>query len=361
MLCVRIKQARCTCFATQMRPKAVWSRRLRNMQVSLCWWSLNCCVQACKQTQRDTQGRKRAKCAHVGDTNDILFTLITFQFCLPRTIAATNKLRKEVEPKLRNNGMPDCMPSSFPASSRKLVRASIKKASVIHTAAEQFPRRRHGGATRLGLNKKSRKRETHLGQDTSALFQLPIQNRHLGRTHVLCRTAPRHTATSPLFENDAGHFISVGSRVSACCTAARCNTSTTSSASTMSTREGIPRSHAFAVCAYQAAPPCALGRKSHPPCSEACGLHVGGGILPFPQRSRDHADLRGGTSNALSHDPVSTTIGRPWSREDPVPFPRPAAVDTRNHKSQQRNGDTSVSEFARAHLHATTKNRTNEA
>ena len=40
------------------------------MQVSLCWWSVNCCVQACKQTQRDTQGTKRAKCAHVGDTNN---------------------------------------------------------------------------------------------------------------------------------------------------------------------------------------------------------------------------------------------------------------------------------------------------
>ena len=50
--------------------------------------------------------------------------------------------------------------------------------------------------------------------------------------------------------------------------------------------------------------------------------------------------------------PVSTTIGRPWSREDPVPFPRPAAVDTRYHKSQPKNGDTSVSEGARAHLHA---------
>ena len=40
------------------------------MQVSLCWWSVNCCVQACKQTQRDTQGTKRAKCAHVGGTNN---------------------------------------------------------------------------------------------------------------------------------------------------------------------------------------------------------------------------------------------------------------------------------------------------
>ena len=45
-------------------------RRLRNMQVSRSWWSVNCCVQACKQTQRDTQGRKRVKCAHVGDTNN---------------------------------------------------------------------------------------------------------------------------------------------------------------------------------------------------------------------------------------------------------------------------------------------------
>ena len=76
MLCVRIKQARCTCFATQMSPKAVWSRRLRNMQVSLCWWSVNCCVQACKQTQRDTQRRKRVKCAHVGDTNNTENTFI---------------------------------------------------------------------------------------------------------------------------------------------------------------------------------------------------------------------------------------------------------------------------------------------
>ena len=55
---------------TKANPKAVWSRRLRCMQVSLCWWSVNCCVQACKQTQRDTQGTKRAKCAHVGDTNN---------------------------------------------------------------------------------------------------------------------------------------------------------------------------------------------------------------------------------------------------------------------------------------------------
>ena len=46
------------------------SERLRNMQVSRCQWSVNCCVQAFKQTQRDTQGRKRAKCAHVGDTNN---------------------------------------------------------------------------------------------------------------------------------------------------------------------------------------------------------------------------------------------------------------------------------------------------
>ena len=55
---------------TKAKPKAVWSRRLRCMQVSLCSWSVNCCVQACKQTQRDTQRTKRAKCAHVGDTNN---------------------------------------------------------------------------------------------------------------------------------------------------------------------------------------------------------------------------------------------------------------------------------------------------
>ena len=55
---------------TKANPKAVWSRRLRCMQVSLCWWSVNCCVQACKQTQRNTQGTERAKCAHVGDTNN---------------------------------------------------------------------------------------------------------------------------------------------------------------------------------------------------------------------------------------------------------------------------------------------------
>ena len=36
VLGVRIKQARCTCFATQMSPNAVWSRRLRNMQGSWC-------------------------------------------------------------------------------------------------------------------------------------------------------------------------------------------------------------------------------------------------------------------------------------------------------------------------------------
>ena len=58
---------------TKANPKAVWSRRLRCMQVSLCWWSVNCCVQACKQTQRDTQGTKRAKCAHVGDTNNRMY------------------------------------------------------------------------------------------------------------------------------------------------------------------------------------------------------------------------------------------------------------------------------------------------
>ena len=109
--------------------------------------------------------------------------------------------------------MPDCTPSSFPASSRKLVRASIKKASVFHTAAQQVLRHYHGGATRLGFNKKTRKRVTHLGQDTSALFDLLLHPEQASRkTHVLCRTAPRHTATSPLFENDAGHFISVGSR-----------------------------------------------------------------------------------------------------------------------------------------------------
>ena len=55
---------------TKANPKAVWSRRLRCMQVSLCWWSVTCCVQACKQTQRNTQGTERAKCAHVGDTNN---------------------------------------------------------------------------------------------------------------------------------------------------------------------------------------------------------------------------------------------------------------------------------------------------
>ena len=54
---------------TKAKPKAVWSRRLQCMQVSLCWWSVNCCVQACKQTQRDTQGTKRAKCVHVGQSS----------------------------------------------------------------------------------------------------------------------------------------------------------------------------------------------------------------------------------------------------------------------------------------------------
>ena len=58
VLGVRIKQARCTCFATQEGPKAVWSRRLRNTQVSPCQWSVNCCVQACK--------RKRAKVLMLG-------------------------------------------------------------------------------------------------------------------------------------------------------------------------------------------------------------------------------------------------------------------------------------------------------
>ena len=43
---------------TKAKPKAVWSRRLRCEQVSRCWWSVNCCVQACKQTQRDTQGNE---------------------------------------------------------------------------------------------------------------------------------------------------------------------------------------------------------------------------------------------------------------------------------------------------------------
>ena len=59
-----------TCFGQRQIRKLFWSRRLRSMQVSLCWWSVNCCVQACKQTQRDTQETKRAKCAHVGDTNN---------------------------------------------------------------------------------------------------------------------------------------------------------------------------------------------------------------------------------------------------------------------------------------------------
>ena len=40
---------------TKAKLKAVWSRRLRCERVSRCWWSVNCCVQACKQTQRDTQ------------------------------------------------------------------------------------------------------------------------------------------------------------------------------------------------------------------------------------------------------------------------------------------------------------------
>ena len=66
---------------TKANPKAVWSRRLRCMQVSLCWWSANCCVQACKQTQRDTQGTKRAKCAHVGDTNNTSVHLSCCRAC----------------------------------------------------------------------------------------------------------------------------------------------------------------------------------------------------------------------------------------------------------------------------------------
>ena len=61
-------------FWQRQNPKAGWSRRLRCMQVSLCWWLVNCCVQVCKQTQRNTQGTKRAKCAHVGDTNNTQHT-----------------------------------------------------------------------------------------------------------------------------------------------------------------------------------------------------------------------------------------------------------------------------------------------
>ena len=58
------------------------------MQVSLCWWSVNCCVQACKQTQRDTQGTKRAKCAHVGDTNNNYRTMFESRI----SAGATEKL-----------------------------------------------------------------------------------------------------------------------------------------------------------------------------------------------------------------------------------------------------------------------------
>ena len=46
---------------TKAKPKAVWSSRLRCMQVSRCWWSVNCCVQACKQTQRETHKERNAR------------------------------------------------------------------------------------------------------------------------------------------------------------------------------------------------------------------------------------------------------------------------------------------------------------
>ena len=91
---------RCRCqtrvrhmFWTKANPKAVWSRHLRSMQVSLCWWSVNCCVQACKQTQRDTQGTKRAKCAHVGDTNNTLNGSRPAGPCIRAAALAAHQLR----------------------------------------------------------------------------------------------------------------------------------------------------------------------------------------------------------------------------------------------------------------------------
>ena len=45
-------------FWTMANPKAVWSSNLRSTQVSPCQWSVNCCVQACKQTHRGTQTKE---------------------------------------------------------------------------------------------------------------------------------------------------------------------------------------------------------------------------------------------------------------------------------------------------------------
>ena len=59
-----------TCFWTQANSKAVWSRRLRNTQVSPCEWTVNCSVHACRLWKRDTDQGMSVKCSHVGETNN---------------------------------------------------------------------------------------------------------------------------------------------------------------------------------------------------------------------------------------------------------------------------------------------------
>ena len=64
------KQARCTCFATQMSPKAVWSRApAKHASESVLVVGEFLCTGVQANTERHKR-RKRAKCAHVGDTNN---------------------------------------------------------------------------------------------------------------------------------------------------------------------------------------------------------------------------------------------------------------------------------------------------
>ena len=60
---------------TKANPKAVWSRRLRNTQVSPCWWSVNCSAHACKEIRRNTNKEMRVKYASCWETVHELFVL----------------------------------------------------------------------------------------------------------------------------------------------------------------------------------------------------------------------------------------------------------------------------------------------
>ena len=115
---------------TKAKPKAVWSRRLRCMQVSLCWWSVNCCVQACKQTQRDTQGTKRAKCAHVGDTNNTPPHAIresgVIQLPTELAFGKSGKLEKTLENISHSKGFTKPQINSAPAARAALLSARTR-------------------------------------------------------------------------------------------------------------------------------------------------------------------------------------------------------------------------------------------